>query len=221
MTTNNLKASVESSIKAITVASKALFVELGKASRELLMYVPDSNDIGMVNRLLNVLNRHDRDNVVIFFQEFLPWKYDEKAGLFLGKLSGDRRLNEMAVIRDAFLKRIIDDGEGKNHEATVWDWTKENVQATERKVDFNNNLVSLIQRATAEKNKDGTENKYRITNTDIIVDVMNAGITLDEMFSVVTKALDEKKKAEAKSNLALANQNKPKRERKAKVAKVA
>ncbi len=221
---NNLKGSIDNRIEIIGKATKTLFIELGAASREILLYVPESKDIGIVNRLLNVLNAHDRNAFVIFIKEFLPWKYEETTGLFAGMLAGERRHNDMAVVRDLFLKSMIDDGNGKSHEATFWDWAKDNIQAAERKVDFNNNLVSLIQRATAEKNKDGTENKYRISNRDVITDIMNAGVTLDDLMAVVTEAEAAKKKAEAEAKKAAeaearkaANANK-KRERKAAVA---
>jgi hypothetical protein len=224
---SNMKASIDAHIKAISNASKAVFTHLGLASRELLQYVPESNDINAVNRILNVLNRNDRQAAVIFFAEFLPWKHDEKTGIFTGKLSGDRRLSEMAQARENFLKTMIKDADGKTeHEATIWDWTAENVANVERKVDFNNNLINLIQRATAETNKDGTPNKYRISHVDVIADVINSGITLDEMFEVVNQAMTEKKKADdkaakeaakeaAKSNVANDDKaDKPKRERK-------
>lgn len=228
MTTNNLKATIDNRIQSISVASKALFVELGAASRELLMYVPDSNDIGAVNRLLNVLNRTDRQHAVLFFDEFLPWQFDEATLLFAGKLSGERRNIEYATARNAFLKLMVKAENGKEHEATIWDWVKENVNVAERKVDFNENLKSLIGRATAEKNKDGTVNKFRITNDQVIADVLASGITIDDLMAVVDKAMAERKAAEkaaeiaskaaaAKAAKAAANANK----RKAKPEEVA
>ena len=221
MSANNLKTVIDTRIKSIAAASKALFVELGHASRELLMYVPDSNDIDAVNRLIAVLNRTDAQHAVLFFGEFLPWKFD---GKFTTKLSGERRLAEMTAAREAFLKTMIDDGNGKSHEATLWDWVTENVQVAERKVDYNKNIVNVIQRATAEKNADGTENKFRISKADVIADVMNAGVTIDDLMAVVNAAIDERKKAEEaakKAEIAAAKKAANGNKRKAKPEEVA
>lgn len=190
------EAQISKRIVAIAAASVSLFVELGAVSRDLLTYVPQSNDIGAVNRLLDVLNRTDRQHAVLFFSEFLPWKFNDITKHFGAKLGGERRLADMATERETFLKTMITTDDGKEHEATIWDWVEVNVNVAERKVDYNKNIVNLITRATAPLNADGTENKFQITTAQVLTDVMNAGVTIDDLMAVVDKAMAERKAAE-------------------------
>ena len=67
---NNLKAVVYGRLEAIMAAEKITRVELGAMSRELLMYVPDTNDIDIVNRLLGVLTPMNRRTAILFFFKF-------------------------------------------------------------------------------------------------------------------------------------------------------
>ena len=215
---DNILKTIGSRIEAIANAEKVTHTELGYLSRELLDYVPESKDIGQVNRLLAVLNRSTYDYAVLFFTEFLPWKFDETAGMFTSMINGQRRIDEMLLNIKTHLELKVKDENGKEHDWNIHDWTRENVQPAVRKVDFNKNLVNLIGRAMAEKNADGTTNENRIGPVDVVNDVINAGITLDDMFAIVTKAHDAKVKAEEAAKKAAANENKPKRARKAKAA---
>ena len=51
MTAHRLHNTVYARLEAIAAAEKITRVELGALSRELLVYVPDTHDIDIVNRL--------------------------------------------------------------------------------------------------------------------------------------------------------------------------
>ena len=85
---------------AIAAAEKITRVELGLLSREILVYVPESQDIEFVNRLLGVLTPMNRRTAILYFGHFLPWEQEhDKEGnfnRFAKKMVGEKKLKKKA-----------------------------------------------------------------------------------------------------------------------------
>jgi hypothetical protein len=186
----NLKTVIDTRITSLEKSEKATHLELAAVSRELLLYVPDSQDIATVNRLMNVLNRPNRELAGLFFGEFLEWAFDDKALTFTKKLAGETKLKRYAEKRTKFL--AIEDN-------NIWTWGRENVAPAKRKIDFEKNLAALIDRATAEKNSDGTPNEAQITPHDVFNVFMNK-LTMEYVLTQVMAAAEVAKAEQEKIN---------------------
>ncbi len=140
--TNNLKTVIEARIEAILGAEKITRVELAELSRELLMYVPDTQDIDMVNRLVGVLTPVNRRAAIHFFSAFLPWEAEkDKQGNFIrfGKrMQGDRKVAK----REASMKEFLAD-KGNN----IWTWSDANLQVELKPIDFGGQITRAVKSA--------------------------------------------------------------------------
>lgn len=197
MTKNNLLASINSRIEGIAKSSAAFKSDLAAVVRELLVYVPDSGDIGSVNRLLLVLNKTDRAMTVAFFRNFLPWKYDGVAngGMFTTKSNNKPRVSAMFTNISTWLK------DEKNN---IWDWQKEQRPRPELPVaklreQTVNRIENTIHRALDPKTPDGkNENKARLNPELVLNAVLNSGITLEQMMEFINKAAEIRKAEQEK-----------------------
>jgi hypothetical protein len=174
---DNIRKSIDGLIASLEKSEAATRSGLAEVAATLLVYVPETQDIARVNRLLTVLNRPNQEMAMLFFAEFLEWKLDDKAKIFGAKLKGETKLKRFAEKRVLFLKS------GKD----IWTWGRENIAPAKRKTDFEKNLAALIDRATAEKNSDGSVNESQIEPIDVFNVVMNK-LTLDRIMSFVTDA---------------------------------
>ena len=138
MTINNLKTVINVRIDAIKASEAVTKAELGFVSRELLAYVPDSKDIGAVNRLLDVLTPKNREMAVIFFKNFLPWNYDDEAKIFVGMVTGEAKRKRKIDACNVFLKK---------EENNIWTWAKVNIAPMERAKNFAGRIQSVISAA--------------------------------------------------------------------------
>ena len=138
MTINNLKTVINVRIDAIKASEAVTKAELGFVSRELLAYVPDSKDIGAVNRLLDVLTPKNREMSVIFFRHFLPWNYDDTANMFVGMVTGDTKRKRKIDACHTFLKK---------EENNIWTWAKVNIAPMKRAKNYAGRIQSVISAA--------------------------------------------------------------------------
>jgi hypothetical protein len=138
MTINNLKTVINVRIDAIKASEAVTKAELGFVSRELLAYVPDSKDIGAVNRLIDVLTPKNRVMAVIFFSNFLPWNYDTEAKMFVGMVVGEAKRKRKFDACNTFLKK---------EESNIWTWAKANIAPMERAKNYTGRIQSVIHAA--------------------------------------------------------------------------
>lgn len=126
--TNNLKAVVYGRLEAIANAEKITRFELGAISRELLMYVPDSNDIDIVNRLIGVLTPMNRKIAILFFKHFLPWEvevdHDDEFSRFGKKLKADKKVKRRMEMIVEFLS---------DENANIWSWAEVHVEVEQKR----------------------------------------------------------------------------------------
>lgn len=184
---SNLKASLEARIATLLASEKVTHVELGAASREALHYVPETQDIGMVNRLINVLTPANKAVAAMFFAVFLPWKWDTETNMFVGKIKGQAKIDNKLIACAEFLK---------DETNTIWTWTKENVQIAERAKNYPAQIAALVTRATKD-------DKYGVDAKAVVNAVLLGGVTLDDIMNIVTEAAAVRKAEQDK----LANDN--------------
>lgn len=143
MTINNLKTVINVRIDAIKASEAVTKAELGFVSRELLAYVPESKDIGAVNRLLDVLTPKNREMSVIFFKNFLPWNYDDDAKMFVGMVTGEAKRKRKIDACTVFLRK---------EENNIWTWAKANIAPMERAKNYAGRIQSVINAALNDPN---------------------------------------------------------------------
>jgi len=191
MSDNNLKAVVYGRLEAIMAAEKITRAELGALSRELLIYVPETNDIDIVNRLHVVLTPMNMQLIEAYFEHFLPWEVErDNDGNFLRfgkKMSGDKKVNKRLDLIKTWL------AEEGNH---LWVWAKDNIKMTKKK-DFVGGIQKALERAL--KGDEESESPA-LSKLECLMAVMSAGFTIDDMLSAVE--VKEKLIAEAEVKLA-------------------
>ncbi len=190
MTINNLKASIATRIDAIKASEAVTKLELGIVSRELLLYVPDSKDIGAVNRLLEVLTPKNKEMAVIFFRNFLPWNYDDTAAMFVGMVTGDAKRKRKLDATSVFLKK---------EENNIWTWAKVNIAPMERAKNYAGRIQSVINAAL-------NDDKAPLSKVEVFTSILSA-IPFDEMVLLVA---DQAAKVKAEEEAKLADEGKEK-----------
>lgn len=196
MTTNNLKATVYARLEAIAAAEKITRVELAALSREALMYVPESNDIDLVNRLLGVLTPMNRETAIQFFRHFLPWEVEEtKDGEF--SRFGKRMKKEKQVKRrmDAITEFLADEAN------TIWTWAGENLEVNKVEVNGMEDLGKAVE--IALKGRDTKTKHAEPITKQQVVDVVLGKIGLEDLMAammVVQARIDAVKAIEEAAN---------------------
>lgn len=181
MTINNLKASIATRIDAIKASEAVTKLELGIVSRELLLYVPDSKDIGAVNRLLEVLTPKNKEMAVIFFRNFLPWNYDDTAALFVGMVTGDAKRKRKLDAATVFLKK---------EENNIWTWAKANIAPMERVKNYAGRIQSVISAALNDE-------KAPLSEAEVFSAILTA-MSMETFVGLIEKAAEAKEAEEAK-----------------------
>lgn len=171
---NNLKAVIVGNIQSVAKSETNVKAKLSTLSRELLMYVPDSNDIGMVNRLLDVCTPRNKEMLALFFNEFLPWKFEKKAGIFTSKIKGKGSIEKKLSAIAQFLKRDDND---------VWTWAEDNITTTVRPKNYAAKLTNLVAKAIADENEG-------LNVQQVLTSILNAdGMNVHDVIDYIT-ALD-------------------------------
>lgn len=164
---NNFKANLEGMIAEITKGEATVSKLLASASRDLLAYVPETGDIGMVNRLLEGLSKANRNHAFAFFKTFLEWNVSDK-DLFTDKVTGKRRSLNIESERAKFLA---------NANANLWTWEKARrvlpvrTEAEKRE--------TAVKRITNDIKK-GLE-EVKLSPLDILKIISEAGVTIKEI----------------------------------------
>lgn len=184
MTINNLKASIATRIDAIKASEAVTKLELGLVSRELLLYVPDSKDIGAVNRLIDVLTPKNREMAVIFFRNFLPWNYDDTANMFVGMVTGDAKRKRKLDATAVFLKK---------EENNIWTWAKVNIAPMERAKNYAGRIQSVINAALHDE-------KAPLSEAEVFSAIITA-MPLETILALIEKANEVKDTEVANENV--------------------
>lgn len=165
-----LKAGIETNIKALVKSEGTTKQALAEVSRSMLSYVMDTNDIGMVNRLVDVLTPMNKSTAFQFFGAFLPWKQDGVA--FGKKLEGKEAIAKRV---EAIAKFLADS------ENNIWTWAAINVEVTAKPKNFANKISSLVERSL-------NDDKEAISVNDVIKAVIAGGVSIFDLMASVDAA---------------------------------
>jgi succinate dehydrogenase flavin-adding protein (antitoxin of CptAB toxin-antitoxin module) len=178
---NNLKAVVYGRLEAIAAAEKITRVELSAMSRELLLYVPDSQDIDIVNRLLGVLTPFHRRGAILFFGHFLPWEQEKDAK---GKFSrfGKKTKSEKSLAKktDAIKEFLADETND------IWSWLDRNAEVKQK--DFSAMIARAIKKALEGDEKSNTP---AISADQVLEAVFEGGISLNDVLHSVQPKVEQ------------------------------
>lgn len=185
---SNLKTVVYQRLEAIAAAEKITRVELRELSRELLQYVPDSQDIDIVNRLVKVLTPMNAKTAILYFSHFLPWDVekdnDGKFVRFGGKHQGDKHVNRKLDLIKAFLA---------DPENNIWTWADVNVEVKQK--DFAGTITKAVKAALKGDEKSATD---PLTIDQVVTAVLDGGITLAAMLEIMEPMQQMMEEAEQK-----------------------
>lgn len=190
---SNLKTVVYQRLDAIAAAEKITRVELSALSRELLIYVPETNDIDIVNRLIGVLTRMNERTAVLYFGHFLPWVQEKDTQgnftRFGKKMEGDKKVaKRMALIAD-WLKDEAND---------IWSWSDANIELKQR------DLVSPIGRAI-NKALEGDEKTDTppVSALDVVAAIFGSKLTMSDLIAGLERMRVAEEEALAQEQAAL------------------
>jgi hypothetical protein len=181
---NNFKANLEGVIAEIIKGEATLSKLLATASRDLLAYVPETGDIGMVNRLLEGLSKANRNHAFVFFKTFLQWDVSE-AGLFTSKMTGKRKSLNIESERAKFLA---------NAENDLWTWEKAR-RVMPVRTDAEKRETA-VKRITNDIKKGLTE--IKLSPADILHIIAEAGVTIEEIVRLADVMKSEAETTEKK-----------------------
>lgn len=176
----NAQALIAGKIEKIAAAEKVTKAVLSELSRELLEYVPNTYDIGMVNRLLGVLTPINKKTAILFFDHFLPWQMDDKKSTFLGK-------DKSAVRYDKKIKLIEDFLGGKDND--IWTWAADNVKVDKKPVDFAKKIAGDVRKALEDEDNP-------LDSMAVMRAVISGGLSIDDMMEAIV-GIDEQFKEHA------------------------
>ena len=161
------------SIEKVANSERVTKTELSYLSRELLTYivVDGSNDIGLVNRLINVLTPQNKRTCIIFFAHFLPFQMHNEDGTFGKKMKGEKLLKSKKDACEEFLA---------NPDSDVWTWAALNVKIEKKPVDFRAKIIKDVSKAMSEDDPE-----TRLTAADVIAAVIEGGVTVEDLFFAV------------------------------------
>jgi hypothetical protein len=169
---HRLHNTVYARLEAITAAEKITRVELGHLSRELLVYVCDTQDIDIVNRLLNAVTAVNKRALILYFGHFLPWTQEvdkqDKFERFGKKMLGDKKLTNKAKAIEEWLA-----DEANN----IWTWQADNLDMNKKK-DFAGSITKDIKKALAGDEKTDTE---ALTMMQIMQAILLGGVSIEDM----------------------------------------
>lgn len=177
-----LNTKIKKSITALGKSEKLTKGIYSVLSRDILTYIGlnGSNDIDTVNRTLGVLTVANRKSSILFFDHFLPFKLDKKAGTFGHKLKGDKLLT---AYDDKLKEFMADDGND------IWSWIDRNVTHEDKAKDFSTKLTNLVKRSLSD-------DKEAIDHKEVLAAVMSGGVSLKDLWSIIGD-LQESMKAPA------------------------
>lgn len=172
---SNLKESVYAAIAQVAEAEAITRSALAGLSRDLLLYVPDSQDIECVNRLISVLTPMNKKIAVMYFRAMLPWTVENDAdGNFLRfgkKMVGDKKVKARLAAITTWLS------DEKN---TIWTWADKNVELKQK--DFKAILERAIKKALSGDEKTDTP---ALSTKDVCAIFMQSDIPLEEMLDAM------------------------------------
>lgn len=192
--THRLHNVVYAALATIANAEKITRTTLAEMSRDLLEYVPDTDDIDVVNRLLGVLTPMNKQTMILYLRHFLPWEAEnDKDGTFqrFGKrMKGERKVKARLDLIKKWLKKP---------ENNVWTWAETNVDLKKKK-DLPAAVERAIHQALNGAGKKGQSGYTPPVSHDVLFNAIFAGLGEDvpigEMLDAITQKMSEPEQGE-------------------------
>ena len=149
-------------------------------SRDLVSYVYESNDIGLLNRLIEGLTPMNKQAACLYYAEFIGWKFDKDLCEFGGKMP-------TAMYKKRFNKAKEWLSDGPND---IWHWIaltqdkKPNGKAKE----YADKITKLAKKALNDAEED-------ISPAELIAAIMAADGSLKDLMMPLDDAEDDKEEA--------------------------
>lgn len=172
MNLNEQQKAINSKIKTLSKAEAVTKAVLGELSRDLLQYVliDQSHDVDAIHRCFEVLTPVNRKVAELFFQAFIPHKFDKDAKRF-GKL--DAKKKEQLLV-DVAAKL-------SNPDFNIWSWAADNIEVDKKPTDFIGNIKKAITAGLT---------KGELSQHEIIKAALEAGLDLSALVTIMQSAVN-------------------------------
>ena len=177
--TMKLLTRINKRIDSLKASERVTKAELSALSRELLEYIivgtgegDATFDIQPVNRLLSVLTPMNQRTAVLYFREFLPFKFDDQQ-LSFGELQKGKK-DKFIIKARTFLADENND---------IWSWAERNIKVEKKPVDWSKKITGDIQKALNAEDD-------ALTPKEVMVAVLAGGITADDLANIMQAIID-------------------------------
>lgn len=169
-----LKAKITKDIKDLKASEKISKALLSVLSRDLLKYVPDTADIGMVNRLLGVLTPMNKKTAILYFKKYLEWNYEQEGENFSGKVKGDKKVAAIVELRDIWLADPDND---------IWVFAA-TLKVEPKQVDYGKKITDDINNAM-------DEGKGNMLASEVMDAITASNLTVHDLIAAATAMAPE------------------------------
>jgi hypothetical protein len=156
-------------IKILAKAEKLTKEGLRDLSRELLLITQETEDIGYVNRTLEVLSPANKRVCVLFFREFSGFLFSDESNTFVKK--DKKRYDDIKAKAIAFL----DDPHNN-----VWTWQERNVDIEAKPFDLTK-VTAFATNVLKKAEKEG------VSQVDVLNAFFAAGFKPEALMAVMDK----------------------------------
>ena len=137
------KKEISSKVTKLGNREKVTKALLGELSREVLVYVYETADIAMVNRLINVLTPINKKVAVQYFDAFLGWTLNAESQLF-GKKQKDAPYTKKSYLTDEFLA---------NEANNIWTWAETEIEVAPKAKNYGMKISKLVDKALNDEDE--------------------------------------------------------------------
>lgn len=170
--------------QAILAADGTLASKLAPWSRDVLVYVLDSGDIDMVQRMIDGLSPVYAKQACSYFPRFLPWEWDKATRKF------GKKDSKKVKAKTAAIEKFLADPE--NNMISLAKQAKAEADKT-KNPKHAEKLGKQLEKGLKEENPE-----FRLTTAEIFSTLKTAGVSWDELLPMVFDMASE----DAKSGLA-------------------
>jgi hypothetical protein len=154
-------------LKLLAHSERVTREQLRALSRTVLEAHHATEDVGYINRLIEVLTPINRKVAVKYFEHFGGFHFDDALGRFTKK--SKKRYAESDALATAFLEDPLNN---------IWSWAERNIEI--QKKDFELSQVTAAMGTYLKKAK-----KAGISQTDVLKAVLAAGVEADSVIAML------------------------------------
>lgn len=151
------------SLYNLTGAEKITRSELMSLSRSVLVALHEVEDIGYVNRILEVLTPVNKKVAIEYFRAWTGFRFDDKSKTFIKK--DKKRYDEIKQECIKFLDDPLNN---------IWSWAERNIDIEPKEFDS-----ARLKKSAESLLKKAENNGFK--KSDVLKAMMESGITLDEL----------------------------------------